>query len=153
MANPNIKSRQDMLRRVVYPGWGLLGLLVLLIDPLMKINLVLGAGVGAGVVLINLVNSFRVAVFIRQGYREAAKNDHLLQTLNLPVRTVPVVLVIGSVGLALYLSYALVSLAVLAKYSFGENISGPLIIFALIQFALLAPLYFVMDKKLTDYKK
>jgi Na+/glutamate symporter len=76
----------------------------------------------------------------------------VLQTLNLPVRTVPVVLVIGSVGLALYLSYALVSLAVLAKYSFGENISGPLIIFAILQFTVLTPLYFVMDKKMTKMK-
>jgi len=142
-----------MLRRVVYPGWGLLGLLVLLIDPLMKINPVLGAGMGAVVVLINLVNTIRVTVFIRQSYREAAKNDHLLQTLNLPVRTVPVVLVIGSVGLALYLSYALVALAVLAKYSLGDNISGPLIVFALFQFAVLAPLYFVMDKKLIEINK
>jgi hypothetical protein len=66
-----------MLRRVVYPGWGLLGLLVLLIDPLMKINPVLGAGMGAVVALINLVNTIRVAVFIRRNYREAAKNDRL----------------------------------------------------------------------------
>ena len=138
-----------MLRRVVYPGWGMLVFLALLIDPLMTRIPLLGAGIGILVLLVNTVNTIRVVTFIRQSYPEAAKNDQLLQTLNVPVRTIPVVLALGSVGLAFYLSCALVVLATLSKYSFGEAIAKPLIVFAILQLSILAPIYFWMDKKLT----
>jgi len=152
MPTSQIKSRRELLRRVVLPGWGMLALLVLLIDPLMTRMPLLGAAIGILILLLNTINAIRVMRFIRQSYPDAAKNDELLRSLNLPVRTVPVVLVLGSVGLAFYLSCALVVLATLAKYSMGEAIAKPLIVFAVIQLAFLAPLYFIMDKRLTKIK-
>jgi hypothetical protein len=153
MSKSQIKSRRELLRRVVLPGWGMLALLVLLIDPLMTRIPILGTAIGLLILLLNTLNAIRVVSFIRQSYPEAAKSDELLQSLNLPVRTVPVVFVLGSVGLAFYLSCALVVLATLAKYSVGGAIAKPLIVFAMLQLAILAPLYFWMDKKLVMAEK
>jgi hypothetical protein len=141
-----------MLRRVVFPGWGVLVVMVLLIDPLMTKNPLVGAIIGIIVLLLNVINTIRVGSFIHKSYREAAKNDQLLRSLNLPVRTIPVVAVLGSVGLTFYVSCALVVLATLAKYSAGEAIAKPLIIFAVLQLATMTPLYFWMDKKLVTGK-
>ncbi len=154
MQNPSIRARRDMLYQVaVFPEWLLLGLLVVLTDPVISINPILGAGMGVVILFINIVNTIRVVAFIRRGYHEASKNDQFLQTLNIPIRTVPVVLAIGSAALVLYLTYTLLTLATLVKDFFWGPVSALLVILAVLQFVILAPLYFVMAGKLTAINK